>query len=163
MLADSLSYLQTNGQQYGYKQSIILSSAFFYIYSLGRLSRKNEIPLCMLTCHFTVADKALRIQSSTETSYYNALDFNSLESTKHCLIHFTISYEVAFQSREPLFTKVESQRQLSLPYKYSQNAQGGGYCSFFKKHEHASISICPVVHFLSIPFQSHIQTITKLP
>lgn len=131
MLGDSLSYLrQTNGQQYGYKQSIILSSAFFYIYSLGRLSRINEIPLCILTCHFTVADKALQIQTSTETSYYNVLDLNSsLQSTKNCLIHFTISYEVAFQSREPLFTKLESQRQLSLPHKYSQNAQGGGYCS----------------------------------
>lgn len=131
-----------------------------FFYSLGRLSRINEIPLCILTFHFTVADKAVRIQTSTETSYYNALDLNSsLQSTKDCLIHFTISYEVAFQSRQPLFTKLES--QLSVPHKYSQNAQGWWPLQF-KKHEHASSNICPIVHFLSIPFQSHTSTITKL-
>lgn len=64
-------------------------------------------------------DKALTVQSSTETSCY-VLDLNSSsQSTKDCLIHFTISYEVAFQSREPLFIKLKSQRQLFQPHKYS--------------------------------------------
>lgn len=130
------------------------SVPFFYYYSLGRLSRINEIPLCILTCHFTVADKALRIQTSTETSYYNALDLNSsLQSTKDCLIHFTISYEVTSSQGSHYSPSWKAN------YLYHTNIhrmpKGGGHCSLFKKHEHASSNICPVVRFLSMPFRSH--------